>query len=91
MLQTDTHTQTNTLTVVVRTTAKGRSTADVVAINAEVLAELATLKLNTCNAIKTLYANSYTQQQIIKAGYNASTVYRQCKEYADATAATPTV
>ncbi len=76
------------LNTIVTSSAKSRSTAPVVAIDPSVLAELAAHKLNTCNSIKTLFANNYSQKQIVDAGYNASTVYRQCKEYADAVAGT---
>ena len=55
--------------------------AEVVSIPEDVLAELAEMNLNTVNSIKTLYAAGFTRQQIIKAGYNSSTVHRQVLEY----------
>lgn len=51
------------------------------AIPSSVLEELETLNLNTVNKIKTLYAAGFTRTQIIAAGYNSSTVYRQVGEY----------
>jgi phage terminase Nu1 subunit (DNA packaging protein) len=55
--------------------------SQVVSIPTEVLKELAELKLNTVNSIKTLYASGYTRLQIVDAGFNSSTVYRQVGEY----------
>lgn len=52
-------------------------------IPAEVLAAVKAAGLNTCNSVKTLFANGFTRAQIVAAGYNASTVYRQVKEYQD--------
>ena len=50
-------------------------------IPAKVLEALKGHNLNIVNSIKTLFASGYTKPQIIAAGYNTSTVYRQVGEY----------
>jgi predicted sulfurtransferase len=72
------------LTVIAGTKNQTETQAD--PIPAEVLAELAELKLNTVNSVKTLHASGYSRKQIVAAGYNSSTVYRQVGEYIKAKA-----
>lgn len=50
----------------------------------ELLEQVQSLKLNTVNTIKTLYANGASRQQIIASGFNSSTVHRQVLEYVKA-------
>lgn len=59
-----------------------RATAEeVTPIPAEILEECKAAKLNIVNTIKSLYATGYSYKQIIAAGYQPSTVYRQIGEY----------
>lgn len=81
---------TSSLTVVNESKPKGltvvksnRTTTAIAepAIAEEVLAELKGLNLNTVNSVKTLYASGYSRKQIVAAGFNSSTVYRQVGEW----------
>jgi len=73
---------------IVRGTGK-RAAAEVTPIPSEVLDELNAIepKLNTVNKVKTLYASGYSRPQIVAAGFNSSTVYRQVGEYIKAQSA----
>ncbi len=79
---------TGLLKVIVTTSSKSHGTPGSKStvtnpIPKEVLDAVKAANLNTCNSVKTLFANGFTRAQIVAAGYNASTVYRQVKEYED--------
>lgn len=66
--------------LVVITGTGAKATAEE-AIPESVMMDLAALHLNTVNSVKTLFATGFTRKQIVAAGFNSSTVYRQVGEY----------
>ncbi len=73
--------QTEKKPLVIVTGNKAGSASTEEAIPDSMLQDLAAAKLNTVNSIKSLYATGYSRKQIVAAGYNSSTVYRQVGEY----------
>jgi hypothetical protein len=69
-----------TLQIVKETGAKASTTPEE-AIPESIMEELKVANLNTVNKVKSLYATGYSRKQIVAAGFNSSTVYRQVGEY----------